>query len=221
MMRRRDALLGAMLATGGLLALSVRPDLQLATQSQADLDIILARPLAGWRSQKPSAVITGSADELGAASYSQLAVRAFEPAKGPIITVLLAYGMAQTYATQLHRPELCYPASGFKVLKQGDVNLNLDDRSIPSRLMIAQRGERQDMVLYWTRVGMRFPTGLWEQRLQIARGVIAGDQNDELLARFSVTGELGPETARLLKAFAASFIEAQTRAGRALLLAAS
>ncbi len=221
MMHRRDALLGAMLATGGLLALSVRPDFKVPRQAQADLDIILARPLAGWRSQKPSAVITGSADELGASSYSQLAVRAFEPTNGPIITVLLAYGMARTYATQLHRPELCYPASGFKVLQLGDVILNLDDRPIPSRLMIAQRGERQDTVLYWTRVGTRFPTGLWEQRFQIARGVIAGDQSDELLARFSVTGAPGPETARLLNAFAASFIEAQTREGAALLLTAS
>lgn len=219
MIRRRDALLGAMLATGGLLALGARPGLHHAGDSTVDLDAILARPLAGWRSQKPSSVITGAADELGVTSYSQLAVRAFAGSNGSIITVLLAYGLAQNYATQLHRPELCYPASGFTLLAEKSVNLTLDGRVIPSSILVAQRGERRDSVLYWTRVGAMFPTGLWEQRFQIARGAITGGRSDELLARLSITGPPGPASEQILIDFSALLIAAQTQDGRELLLA--
>jgi len=45
--------------------------------------------------------------------------------EGRVVTLLLAYNRAQSYASQLHRPDVCYPASGFKILRQKDVDIDI------------------------------------------------------------------------------------------------
>ncbi len=218
MINRREAILGTLLAASGISALAIRPSLSAPAKPPGDIDEVLARSIGGWGSKEPVAVITGTADELGSANYGELGVRMFQPAMGRAVTVLLARGLAQGYATQLHRPEFCYPASGFKIDDYRALQLTVAGRTIPASVMVAHRGDRVDTVLYWTRIGNRFPKGLWEQRLEIARAAFAGGKVDEVLVRLSVTDPSTAASEAVLKNFADQFVLAQSPLGKNILI---
>ena len=60
--------------------------------------------------------------------------------------------------------------------------------TVPCRRLVATSSERQETILYWTRLGEAFPTTVTEQRLERLRTAMHHYIPDGLLARFSVVG---------------------------------
>ena len=54
-------------------------------------------------------------DQLQDKVYSQLLTRTYANQAGDEIMLLIAYNGAQDGVVQIHRPEVCYPASGFRL----------------------------------------------------------------------------------------------------------
>lgn len=216
-MRRRDAMLGAMLALGGAAALWVKPRAHPETGTDVVLDDMLGHTFPGWQVVEADDVILADVDALGIDQYDQLAVAQYLAADQHGVTVVLAHGAAQSPATQLHRPEICYPASGFKILMQQEMSLELAGRTIPVGILAAQRASRLETVLYWTRIGRSFPLGIWEQRIALAAGAFYAKGQDGLLVRFSTRGIDQAALARLER-FAVDFVAAQDAAQQRFLL---
>lgn len=219
MMRRREAVLGAMLALGGAAALSVKPRVNPAASTDVVLDEMLGHDIQGWEMIPAEDVILADVDELGGKQYDQLAIAHFRAADRHGVTVVLAHGMAQSPSTQLHRPEFCYPASGFTILSQHEMALELAGQTIPAGMLTAQRASRLETVMYWTRIGSSFPLGIWEQRIAVATGAIMARGQDGLLARFSTDGADRAAMARLRR-FTDDFVAVQNSAQQRLLLGA-
>lgn len=218
MIDRRHLVLGSILAASGLAAFAVKPGAPRADTPAPDLDALMPATVGQWSAGTAEAIILANADELGDSAYDALAARHYQSAGRPAVTVLIAYGQAQSYATQLHRPELCYPASGFTILDRSAKVLPLAGRAVPAQMLVARRQERTDDILYWARIGESFPESLWDQRLAIARSALAAGPQDGLLARYSVSNPPEGEGEKVLTDFVRRFLAAQDEAGRALLI---
>ncbi|MGB3472826.1 MAG: exosortase C-terminal domain/associated protein EpsI [Erythrobacter sp.] len=189
--RRQLIVSGAMLGGGGL-GLMVHPAMRSRDNQRASANFDIPDEFGAWRSLPASRIILPPDDALSQAAYQQQLVKAYSDGLGPPVTVVAAYGSRQTYALQLHRPEICYPASGFSLLAQSRGHLDVGDRSIAVGWITARRGTRIDRIVYWTRIADEFVDDIWRQRLTIARRAVAGELADGMLIRIS-TESLRPE----------------------------
>ena len=59
-----------------------------------------------------------------------------------------------------HRPEICYPASGYEIISENDWQLQVADQSsMPVRLLTVRRDAKQSYVVYWYQLGERIIIG--------------------------------------------------------------
>ena len=218
MIDRRTFLLSGTLCAGGLGALSVHPAFRTSGTQHDASQLGLPEAFGVWRTLPAESVILPPADALSKAAYEQIAVAAYSNGQGPAIVVLVAYGPLQTHALQLHRPETCYPSSGFEILEQKIDEVALAGRRVPAGWMEAQRGNRIDRLLYWTRIGTTFTRDLWDQRLTIARNAFQGAPSDGVLVRISMEAEASEQMDLRLVEFCRAWLEALRGSERALLL---
>lgn len=207
-MNRRQALIGGALATGGLAAMAVRPAVTKRADLAFDLDETIPKRIAGWQATDPRGVVLPPEDALSEQIYDSYLVRGYQRDDGPQLFVVIAYGAAQSYGLQLHRPEICYPASGYSISNTAPATLELENRIVAATSLTANRQRRVDQVLYWTRIGTGFPRGLWEQRRLIALGAVRGRLPDGALTRLSASTYGDPVPAGYLAGFAAAFASA-------------
>jgi EpsI family protein len=119
--------------------------------------------------------------------YDEVVERIYTDASsGYQIMVLLAHGAVETDQLQLHRPEVCYTAFGYKVSGATRQNLSITPQvALPAQRFLASTSDRQESVAYWTRIGEDLPTDGTEQRLALLDAATHGELVDGLLARFS------------------------------------
>ncbi|MEP2653491.1 MAG: exosortase C-terminal domain/associated protein EpsI [Paraglaciecola sp.] len=70
-----------------------------------------------------------------------------------VIMVSLAYGSDQMFPNQVHRPDACYPAQGFKITSKTFDTLPFQNAEIPISKLVAKRQFRNENVMYWIRLG--------------------------------------------------------------------
>lgn len=94
-------------------------------------------------------------DSLEKQIYGQMVGRAYTNPAGDLVMLLVAYGPLQTDKLQLHRPEACYIAEGFRVSKPSPSGIALDASgpALPVQKLYAQREGRSERITYWMRVG--------------------------------------------------------------------
>lgn len=218
MIDRRTIVLSSLLCAGGAAAWAVHPGIVRSGGKRHEHPINLPESFGQWRSLPADRVVLPPDDALSQAAYQQLSVRAYSDERGPAIIALTAYGAVQTHALQLHRPETCYPSSGFRIVSRDDTVLKVGGRVIHANWMAAQRGERLDRLLYWTRIGESFTAGIWDQRLAIAKNAFQGTLADGILVRLSVEAMATPETDMRLLAFVRAWVAAFDEGGREVLL---
>ena len=189
-MTRRDVLLSAMLGGNGALALAIGWRHHPANPQTARVLEHLPAVAGRWRMGDPGSIILPPEDALSRTLYDGYVVRGYEAPGTPRIVLLIAYSVGQSYAMQLHRPEICYPSSGFDVERRRDIEM----ASIPSTFLSARRGDTVEHVLYWTRIGKEFPRSVWAQRFAIANSALRARSNDAVLVRMSLRGG-APEAA--------------------------
>jgi EpsI family protein len=103
------------------------------------------------------------------------------------VMMLLAHGDTQTNELQLHRPEVCYPAFGFEIVRSTPTRVPLaGSAALPARQLVAVAAARRENIVYWTRLGEFLPTSEAEQRFDRVKTALHGLIADGLLARFSI-----------------------------------
>lgn len=222
MIARRDLLIGAacVAAAGTGAALKPRRNVSLLAKNETLANIVPAK-FGAWRSEDvgdPMAI--NGPETLSARLYNQLVSRIYtNDEAGASVLMLLAYGGQQTDELQLHRPEVCYPAFGFSLLRNEPMSLDLAKGVvIPARRILAHSESRRESVVYWTRMGEYLPSSGGQQREDRFRIAMQGIIPDGLLSRFSTTATESEEGWGKIESFVAALISAVPAKHRKVLI---
>lgn len=187
--RRAFVVGGAMLAAaGGAVARIPQPN-KPAISIDA-FKALVPDTIGSWRFQQTSGLVLPPEDALSARLYDNLVTRTYADPAGQVIMLLIAYKNFQDGVLQIHRPEICYPAGGYKLSPTIATAIPVGGgRSMPANAFSADGNERSEQVLYWTRIGDAFPVRWSEQRLAVLRANLARINPDGLLARVSMAND--------------------------------
>ena len=221
MIARRDILMGAacLLGAGGAYALRPRRNVSLLGENK--LGEVVPATFGDWQSEDvgdPLAI--NGPGTLSAKLYNQLLVRAYRNSvTGDQLLALLAYGGRQTDELQLHRPEVCYPAFGYNLVRNEPVDVPIGSGvRLPARRLLAEGEDRLESIIYWSRMGEFLPRDGDEQREDRLRIAMEGVIPDGLLCRFSaVSSEPGREWSSI-EVFLPAFIGAIAPRNRKVLI---
>ena len=205
---RRSILFAGMLLGGVALSEGFRLA-QTADAAELDVEALTPRSIGNWRSIAGPEVIVPR-DRSSSKFYEQEVARAYGGAGLPIVMLSIAYGSRQDERLEVHRPETCYPAQGFRLAAARPMDLKLArDKSLPAQFILARRHDRTEQIIYWTRVGELFPRTSTEQKLAILRSSLALRVPDGILVRLSTLGT-GPEDVAFMAQFARLLVQSSS-----------
>lgn len=214
---RRKVLLGlGMVAASGTAAARM-PEPNRPPIEKDRFESLIPDTVGSWRFASESGVVLPPPDALSERLYDNLVTRVYVGPSGPVM-FLAAYNNRQDGIIQIHRPETCYPAGGFVLSNAREVPVSLGpQRTLPAKAFLARGYDRDETVLYWTRVGNDFPRGWSEQKISVIRANIRGIVPDGLMVRVStVGGDMGAEL-NVLRRFVGDFVDAAPAALRPIL----
>ncbi len=219
MIARRDLIMGGAAIAAASIGYGLRPRRQLKLLGDRKLANIIPPTVGPWVSQTDDNLVRPETEgRLAAMLYSEIVSRLYENADtGDTIMMLIAYGDVQSDLLQLHRPEVCYPAVGFRLAMSAPATIQVGSGGIPSRRVVAARADRQENIVYWTRLGEHLPRSGGEQREARLLTAMQGYVADGGLFRLSMLGE-SQRSFKVLETFAAQMIEAVPTAGRPALI---
>lgn len=189
MIDRRDFLIAASCIGALGTAEALRPRRRVNLLGDRDLSAGLPRKFGAWSAQEGGDIVVPQTDgSLAARLYSKQIIRTY--ARGddrPPVMLVIAYGASQSDELQLHRPESCYPAVGFAIRDRRFVTLPIGaDATVPAVALRAISSERQEDILYWTRLGEYLPRTAGEQRRTRLATALQGYVGDGVLVRASM-----------------------------------
>ena len=202
MIDRRAILFGASFTLLGASSFIVNPRPLTKPISEGEFQKLLPITVGKWKARKSSELILPAADALSDKLYENLQTLVYEGQNLPSIMFLIAYSSIQQNDVQVHRPEVCYPMAGFPIVANRPIIAAVENKKVPARFLIADRGSQKEMILYWTRVGQKYPLNWEQQRLEMARAGLSGIIPDGALIRFSMLAESETEALDTLTTFA-------------------
>jgi EpsI family protein len=220
MINRRDLLIGGGCLAAAAGAEAMRPRDRMSLLGSAKLEDAIPRRFGGWQEREAEGLITPTSENsLAAKLYTQSVGRFYAGPDDAIVMMLIAYGDTQSDSLQLHRPEVCYPAFGFNLVRNQATALRIADRTaIPARNLTAVAPQRTEQITYWTRIGEYLPVSNSEQREMKLRTAFQGIIPDGVLVRLSnVVGDAAAAFA-LNERFAADLVQAIRPRHRAALI---
>lgn len=171
------------------LALALTPREMVAELGpKIDLETMLPKQFGAWRMDEavsPVQADPGTAVLLNQ-YYSQILSRTYVDAQGRRVMLLIAYGGDQRESMQIHKPEVCYPAQGFRLEKESDGQLDTGLGAIPVRRLVAVQGPRVEPITYWMLIGDKIYQGNSAlRRMEKLKYGLTGKIPDGLLFRLS------------------------------------
>lgn len=216
---RRDLLIGGLLAAAAGLAYWREPRGHMSSLGKGGLDKLIPTAIGPWRYQTSSGIVLPPPDALAKLLYDQQLARTYVADNEPPVMLVMAYGAGQSGALQVHRPEICYPASGYRLSHTERHDLTLDNgKSIPARSFTAESDTRTEQVLYWSRIADHLPTGWTAQRFAIMEENLRGNVPDGLLVRVSTVSPDSQASLATLSRFCRALMSAVAPANRAKLV---
>ncbi len=176
-----------MLAAAGM-ALALKPTEKVADAGpKVDLETLIPKKFGDWKMDAnivqliANPVQQAVIDEI----YNQTLTRTYINSRNERIMLSIAYGGDQSDSMAVHKPEYCYPAQGFQILKNNSDVFSTGDGVIPVKRLLAKQGARVEPITYWTTIGDTVSIkGLGWKINQIKYG-LSGKIPDGLLFRIS------------------------------------
>jgi EpsI family protein len=146
--------------------------------------------------------------------------RGYADGEGHIIMLLVAYGASQSDRLQLHRPEICYGAQGFKVSRPAGVSLSYANGQPPisGTRLVASREGRLEPITYWMRIGNDVVSGVVERQILKVTYGLHGLIPDGTLIRISTVGMSEDSSFALQTRFVPEFIASLDPVARSLIV---
>ena len=183
---RRSALMAALMCGTAAAAYALRPGRRPAG-AQVDLETLIPARFGAWQQETESyaQVINPQTQELLNKLYNQILSRTYVAGPDRRVMLSLAYGGDQRGSLEAHKPEVCYPAQGFKLIDQRDGTLATPFGSIPVRRLNTSMGPRIEPLTYWFTMGETLVQSRWDKRMVELRLALTGQIPDGLLFRVS------------------------------------
>lgn len=220
----RASSVAGMLLLFAAVAVVLRPSLNAAVPDP-DLEAHMPAAFGTWR-LLPSPLQQVSVATKGVTStdqpYDEVVSRTYINDRGDAVMLALAYGKNQRQEVKIHRPELCYPAQGYKVSSLRPVTFTgITDtqtgKDVTGQRMVVQARNSMEVVSYWIRIGDTYSSSPWQVRWQIMKEGLQGRTTDGMLVRVSQRVRPGEDAAphhALVESFARELVAAvppQTR----------
>lgn len=176
-----------------------------------DLEKTIPRQFAEWTPVPDIRLVEPpGSDTLSREIYNQEVARGYVDKGGHVVMLLIAYGASQSDRLQLHRPEICYAAQGFRVSRPASSQLFYRDGApaINYTRLVAQREARLEPITYWMRIGNDVATGVIERQILKVKYGIRGLIPDGALIRISTVGLSQQQAFEVEDKFIKDFLEA-------------
>ena len=167
--------------------IAARPEKAARNGPTISLESAVPKVFGGWKAlpEQTSLIVNPQATEYLYGLYSQVLARTYVDANGYRIMLSLAYNDDNRGGLQTHRPEVCYPAQGFKLGDVQDGRLPTAFGDIEVRRLTTSLGQRVEPVTYWLTVGNEVVNSRLDKRLAEMKMALTGQIPDGLLFRIS------------------------------------
>jgi EpsI family protein len=120
-------------------------------------------------------------------TYDETLALTYRNRAGQRVMLSLAYGRNQHKGMNTHRPEVCYPAQGFRLVSgsQSTAQIALGQRQLPVNRVVAVMGARNEPITYWLLVGDSITSFGYPQRAVAMSYGLKGEIPDGVLVRIS------------------------------------
>lgn len=218
----RAGLMAAVMLAASLLAVAMTPHRFMADEQRREkLEQLVPEQFGGWTVDRSIVPVPPSPDLQAVidATYTETLARTYRNSQGERVMLSMAYGRNQHKGMNTHRPEVCYPAQGFKLVQGGQpVQLLADGLSIPVTQVVAAHGARNEPITYWLVVGDRITHFGYGQRSVAIRYGLSGVIPDGVLVRVSSIDNDNAAAFRLQQNFIADMLTAMSPSQRVRLL---
>lgn len=180
--------LGILMVSSGALTKALTPTNKIADQQEKiDLEIMIPTEFADWRIDKSIIPLQVDADTQAMLDkiYNQTLSRTYVNSLGERIMLSVAYGGDQSDNLAVHKPEVCYYAQGFEIMKTFADELLTQYGKLPIKRLLAVKGYRNEPITYWVTVGNRAVLPGIEEKLQQLKYGLTGNVPDGMLVRVS------------------------------------
>lgn len=216
---RREFLIGGVLAGTAVATPLLAAAVDRPPALVGKLDALVPRDLAGWMASDASPITIPQGEGAGDPVYDQLLSRHYDNGHDLPVMLLIAFGSSQSGSTQLHRPETCYPAAGFRIVDRARLTLRIPQApAISARVLTGFAPRRTEQILYWSRIGADFPDSGLGQRWSVLRQTFAGGTPDGALVRISTIAVDARQGMEAMIRFASALVGGSTGELRTLLV---
>jgi len=142
--------------------------------------------------------------------YDQTVMRTYVNSQGLRVMLALAWGERQRQDVKVHRPEVCYPAQGYAVVRlEAGTPLLMAGKAepVPTVSLLAQGRGGMEAVNYWIRIGTQYGGDGLQARWYILKEGLAGRIPDGVLVRASQRIRNGEETVAVNKVMEGFLVE--------------
>lgn len=180
--------LGILMVSSGALTKALTPTKKIADQQERiDLEIMIPTEFGDWRVDKSIIPLQVDAETQAMLDkiYNQTLSRTYVNSLGERIMLSVAYGGDQSDNLAVHKPEVCYYAQGFEIMKTyADELLTLYGK-LPIKRLLAVKGYRNEPITYWVTVGNKAVLPGIDEKLQQLKYGLTGNVPDGMLVRVS------------------------------------
>jgi EpsI family protein len=173
-------------------AVLVRPSARLVEQvGPLELEKLIPREFSGWvlDERQSAAVVNPQAGDLQGRIYQQVLSRTYiHAASQRSIMLSIAYGENQNRSNDLHVPDVCYSAGGFRIERSELGKIATAQGDISVKRLVAQRLQRREPLTYWTIIGDRVATSAMGSKLIALSYGLRGTVPDGMIFRVSSVG---------------------------------
>lgn len=158
-----------------------------AAAPQYVLDTVVPNRFGDWQAlpSGTTRIVNPQTQQMLDKLYSQVLTRTYMNRDGYRIMLSIAYGNDQRGSLQAHKPEVCYPAQGYKLEDLHDTTVQTRFGDIAARQLRTSFGPLQEPVTYWFTMGDTAVRSRLEQRLVEVKYGLTGQIPDGLLFRVS------------------------------------
>lgn len=185
----KHLVIGFFMFAGAGLGLALTPTAKLIdSESQINLETLVPKQFGNWKIDETIAtlLVAPELQKVIDETYSQTLTRTYVNNAGKRIMLSVAYGGTHGEGMQTHRPEVCYPAQGFQVVKDTQpALLSTKYGELPIKRLVAAQGPRNEPITYWVVVGDQQTQFGLRMKLAQMRYTLTGVIPDGMLVRVS------------------------------------
>ena len=208
---RRAVSIGLLMGCSAAVSIAARPSTKgVGGSPRYLLEDIVPKRFGDWTLQPDQSVqvVNPQTQALLDSLYSQILTRTYINSQGYRVMLSLAYGDDQRGGLQAHKPEVCYPAQGFKLLDNRADSLSTAFGNIEVRRLNTSMGARREPITYWINVSDTVVTSVLQKRMVEIKLGLTGQIPDGLLFRISSIDDSASRAFRSQDAFVADLLQA-------------